>query len=415
MILPSLSGAPEDPDFDLPAQSELAHRRGAWAERRRHHALRRARPLFRLPNGSLPRILLDSVQEGSTWRVWRPTDPAWPAPADSGEVTTCYPGTLQFRSSAAAQPMCLAKHDIVSDGIRRFSRWRDCSRLLRLWQAAARDANGVRGGVAFDLGANIGACTVELLMRTHAHVVAFEPSPINLFYMTRSLKMLPKELAQRVVVYPIALGDGGPPAPANSGPDAAARVAEGVPAFPNKEAGHTDPLAFPLVALFVERGNQGNTVVGAAATADGGCWSHVNVRGGFDEVVADATSSLSTPGSLAAAGRAAACAARMRRLTSLVPSARLDDLFPNGLGATRLVKLVTSHAHRTRRKEPRQQLTPVTSRLHTPCRTCRAWSVVCSRALGLPSPYPPRYEPLWRKHPLGSSPRIAAAVAGCCT
>ena len=145
VILPSLSGAPEDPDFDLPAHSELANRRGEWAERRRHHALRRARPLFRLPNGSLPRILLDSVQEGSTWRVWRPTDPAWPAPADSGEVTTCYPGTLQFRSSAAAQPMCLAKHDIVSDGIRRFSRWRDCSRLVRLWQAAARDANGVRG------------------------------------------------------------------------------------------------------------------------------------------------------------------------------------------------------------------------------------------------------------------------------
>jgi hypothetical protein len=37
------------------------------------------------------------------------------------------------------------------------------------------------------VGANIGACTVEFLSLTAAHVIAFEPNPLNLFHLTRTL------------------------------------------------------------------------------------------------------------------------------------------------------------------------------------------------------------------------------------
>ena len=61
-----------------------------------------------------------------------------------------------------------------------------------------------------EIGANIGACTIELLVRTSARVIAFEPNPIALFHLTRNLQRAARQwshVASRVVVYPIAAGD----------------------------------------------------------------------------------------------------------------------------------------------------------------------------------------------------------------
>eukprot|EP00966_Prymnesium_polylepis_P181525 4204620-Prymnesium_polylepis.1 len=41
--------------------------------------------------------------------------------------------------------------------------------------------------VVVEVGANIGACTLQLLLHTNATVLAFEPSPLNLFHLTESL------------------------------------------------------------------------------------------------------------------------------------------------------------------------------------------------------------------------------------
>ena len=158
-------------------------------------------------------------------------------------------------------------------------------------------------------------------------------SPVNLFYLTRSLRLLPPALARRVVVFPLAVGDGGAPTASSGG----GHGGHGSGSRSGSSSGsgrgsEDDGLAFPLVQLFVERGNHGNTVVGTAATADGGCWSHVNGK---------SRASASAAAARAMAARASACEHRMRLLATRVPLARLDDLFPSGLGLTRLAKLDT--------------------------------------------------------------------------
>jgi len=290
-----LIGSAEDKAFDLHSDS-AQQAREAFVQTRRQRAIQRAMKAW-----NTPEMDLDAVTDGDGWRVWRPTDSAWPA---TFGTERCSDGYLQYENGRAKQLMCLAENDFVSNGIRRHSRWRDCERLSHVWQALDARVNGSSQrdeprGIFLDVGANIGACTVEMLLSTRAHVVAFEPSPINLFYLTRSLRLVAQhhpELASRVLVFPLALGRG------------------------------SDNLLDPHVSLFAERGNLGNTVVGTAATADGRCWSHVHGRRG--------------PGGAArTTARRLACSQQMRQLHSRVPSARLDDLFPRGLGMTRLVKL----------------------------------------------------------------------------
>ena len=57
-----------------------------------------------------------------------------------------------------------------------------------------------------DIGANIGSCTLELLLTTDAHIVAFEPSATNLHYLTHTLTRAAQadpSIAGRVVVLPV--------------------------------------------------------------------------------------------------------------------------------------------------------------------------------------------------------------------
>ena len=185
--------------------------------------------------------------------------------------------------------MCLAPGpDLISDVIRKQGRWRDCGKAVRLW--ASLDGNTARPsydhadpsspsptGVLLEVGSNIGACTVELLLRTRASIIAVEPSPSNLFYLTRSLRLAAKRepsIADRVVVLPIGAGD----------------------------------VANASIPLFTQANNSGNSVLGRAFTADcsredPACWRRSMHRGGT---------------------------------VGILP---LDEVFPLGLGGVRLLKL----------------------------------------------------------------------------
>jgi len=107
--------------------------------------------------------------------------------------------------------MCLARKDYLSRYIIQQGRWRDCDSYVRMWRDLARgQPHDEAPGVILEIGANIGACTVELLLRTDARILAFEPSAANAYYLTRSLKMLASkrpDVAGRVVVFPLGLGD----------------------------------------------------------------------------------------------------------------------------------------------------------------------------------------------------------------
>ena len=198
-----------------------------------------------------PSMLFDgavsAVTDGCTampsrhcWRVWRPSDPPWPATHPFKETcNTEWRARLRFwdgensslasgASSAPAQrsratrrargvyveqPMCLARKDYLSRYIIQQGRWRDCDSYVRMWRDLAgerRDGAKEEPGVILEIGANIGACTVELLLRTDARIIAFEPSAANVYYLTRSLRMLASkrpDITGRVAVFPIGLGD----------------------------------------------------------------------------------------------------------------------------------------------------------------------------------------------------------------
>ena len=216
--------------------------------------------------------------------------------------------------------MCLAPSDYISDRIRATGRWHDCVSHVKLWQSL--DGRVVRkrwlplplagdpDGVLLALGANIGACTVELLVRTRARIIAFEPSPANLFHLTRSLRSLASaipDVAECVVVFPIALGDR---------PTAAQIVGE-VGNLGNSVVLLSPPSRRPRRASHRSTGDTSTATAAAAAAVTDDDRSRASRASGL---VMDPLSPRYHP-----------------RLN--VSVLRLDDLFPRGLGGTRMLKI----------------------------------------------------------------------------
>jgi FkbM family methyltransferase len=102
-------------------------------------------------------------------------------------------------------PMCVHKErDIVSTTIIRRGRWSDCDDLPILYNKRANPEVNI---FHIEIGANIGACVMEMLFSTDARIVAFEPNPKNLFCLTATLSKLDEELRNRVTLFPVALGE----------------------------------------------------------------------------------------------------------------------------------------------------------------------------------------------------------------
>ena len=105
--------------------------------------------------------------------------------------------------------MCLVPNEHVSNTIRELGHFPDCEWLVKAWRAHDDPRTRGQRDTFVDAGANIGACSLEMLLRTDARVVAFEPSPVNRFYLTRSLRMAAlrdPSIGRRIVVVPFALG-----------------------------------------------------------------------------------------------------------------------------------------------------------------------------------------------------------------
>lgn len=119
---------------------------------------------------------------------------------------------LRHLTWLAPQPMCLVQNDWVSTQISKVGSWRDCRLLVREWISHESNHSAAEQKLPdlfVDAGANIGACTMEVLLSTNARVVAFEPNPNNLYHLTRTLNMLVERnasFAGRIAVLPVGLG-----------------------------------------------------------------------------------------------------------------------------------------------------------------------------------------------------------------
>ena len=141
--------------------------------------------------------------------LWQPGDP--PIGATFSPASHCRQGTLRL-PGRDEHPICLVPahnnvRDWISLNIERSGRWRECGLLNDLWVSNNSCAHA---GLFVDLGANIGACTLEMLLLTRARIVAIEPNPNNLFYLTRSLNLAVERDASvrhRVVVLAAAAGE----------------------------------------------------------------------------------------------------------------------------------------------------------------------------------------------------------------
>lgn len=92
------------------------------------------------------------------------------------------------------------EQDLISTTIRETGNWGDCVGVTRQWLAFNHT-----GSHHVEIGANIGACIIDLLLTTNANIVAFEPHPKNVFCLTSTLAAN-EVFAKRVTLFPIALG-----------------------------------------------------------------------------------------------------------------------------------------------------------------------------------------------------------------
>ena len=99
--------------------------------------------------------------------------------------------------------------DPASEEIRRHGRLAECETLVSTWvhNTTARDLQ-----LYVEVGSSIGACAVEMLLRTEAAVAVFESNPSHLFHVHSTLRLLAaqlpqRHLAERVIVFPITLSN----------------------------------------------------------------------------------------------------------------------------------------------------------------------------------------------------------------
>lgn len=95
--------------------------------------------------------------------------------------------------------------DLVSGAIMRDGVWGDCGALEQVWNDKA-DGQHEPGAIYLEVGTNIGACVLHMLMHTTANIVAFEPAPANLFCLSSTFLKLPAKYQVRVALMPVAAG-----------------------------------------------------------------------------------------------------------------------------------------------------------------------------------------------------------------
>lgn len=125
------------------------------------------------------------------YRVWTPDERPMHTELANASANGAVWKTLDIGPPGAhrQQPFMMRRNDYITRAVaRNGKRWQDCDALLELWHRAEKENVATDATDLFiDVGANIGLCTLPMLYQTNARVVAVEPSPANLFYLTHTL------------------------------------------------------------------------------------------------------------------------------------------------------------------------------------------------------------------------------------
>jgi len=157
----------------------------------------------------------NNINNISTWKLVDWTDPVSP---EEESIFTCEMVTFRSIMSGKEANMCVHGNDGVSGTIRSTMHLSHCDVLPKLWNdAAARrghsssdhdddDDDNISNYVYVEIGANIGSCIMEMLLGTNAQIIAFEPHPMNVYNIKKTVSQLDKSYQDRLLLFPIGLG-----------------------------------------------------------------------------------------------------------------------------------------------------------------------------------------------------------------
>ncbi|KAL3759052.1 hypothetical protein ACHAWU_008661 [Discostella pseudostelligera] len=142
---------------------------------------------------------LEGMSNGFSWKV---IDWQHPFSADEESRFTCTWTHFQSFLSRESAPMCVHDDDAVSNSIKGNKRWSDCDILPVLWNNGSAESY-----VYVEIGANIGSCLMEMLLSTNASIIAFEPHPMNLYNIKKTVSLLGESYQDRLTLFPLGLGN----------------------------------------------------------------------------------------------------------------------------------------------------------------------------------------------------------------
>mmetsp|Transcript_47895 Transcript_47895/g.113823 ORF Transcript_47895/g.113823 Transcript_47895/m.113823 type:complete len:466 (-) Transcript_47895:161-1558(-) len=131
--------------------------------------------------------------------------------SDGGNV--CRMREAAFSPSIA---FCIRTYpELVSDAIQKHGLWGECKVMARILEAEyvnsmyskvdRKEFDSTDGGLFVDIGANVGACSAYMAAKLKNKVVAFEPLPANLYYLTNTF-LKNKGIKDMLRLYPVGLG-----------------------------------------------------------------------------------------------------------------------------------------------------------------------------------------------------------------
>ena len=108
--------------------------------------------------------------------------------------------------------MCMRTNaDLLADEIRNKGYWPECVDLPTMLRSTSSSTTSGRRPLFVDVGANVGACSLHMLLATDADVISFEPGGDNLFYASSTLLRLVQsgivpDAARRLLLVRAGLG-----------------------------------------------------------------------------------------------------------------------------------------------------------------------------------------------------------------
>ena len=139
-------------------------------------------------------------RSGDGWNLWNGTAPII---NEYTQYSKCRWTTFRATNGQTAK-MCVHYGDAVSRAIINRGRWVDCDVLTTQFEETHPDK---KHRIYMDVGANIGACVLQMLFTTESPVIAFEPEPLNLFCLTNTILTLEPRYRDRFLLFPFALSD----------------------------------------------------------------------------------------------------------------------------------------------------------------------------------------------------------------